>query len=317
MRLTSFAALAACVLVAETAAADLTKEESARADALFRAAQALLQAGSVSDACVKFGESYAIDPAPGALLNLGVCHDREGKTASAYRELQQLAQAMASGKSRDDRERLKFANEAIAKLEPRLTRAAFDVPPGVLVKLDGLSIDTSQAQPIDPGDHTVDLSAPGKIGKTTLFKVAPQPGTQTFKAPELEDATPPPTTMKTAEAPIAPKPAPRASPDWQRPTGYALGGAGIVALGLGVYFGLDTFSKRDARDQHCAGTVCDAEGISLHEKAQSSATISTVGFIGGAVLLGAGGYLLLTAPKAKRTARVGPTLGGLLLEGDF
>src|SRR5262249_44080689 len=101
--------------------------------------------------------------------------------------------------------------------------------------------------------------------------------------------------------------------------GFALGGAGVVALGIGIYFGLDTFSKRDARDPHCIGTVCDAEGISLHEKAQTSATISTVGFIGGAVLLGAGGYLLLTAPKAKRTAgvRATPTLGGLVVEGAF
>jgi hypothetical protein len=299
----------------------------ARADALFRAAQALLQAGNTSEACAKFAESYAIDPAPGALLNLGVCHDKEGKTASAYRELRQLAQAVSGSRNKDDRERLKFANEAIAKLEPRLTRATFDIPPGTQVKLDGVSIDASQAQPIDPGDHTVELGAPGKVGKTTLWKVLPQPGTQVFKAADLADASagaapPPPPLVQ----PLQPQPAPVARPapeqprprdDWKRPAGFALAGAGVVGLGIGVYFGLDTFSKRDARDPHCVGTVCDAEGISLHEKAQTSATISTIAFIGGAALLGAGGYLLLTAPRAKKTASVRPTLGGLLLEGAF
>jgi hypothetical protein len=316
--------LLAGIVCAGAASADPSKEDVARADALFRAAQALLQAGQVSEACAKFGESYAIDPAPGALLNLGVCHDKEGKTASAYRELKQLAQAMSNSRNRDDKERLRFANETIAKIEPRLTRAAFDVPAGTQVKLDGLMVDTSQPQPIDPGDHNVELSAPGKVGKTTLWKVLPQPGTQVFKG-DLGDATATPATpeapAKGPEPAVAPPPQqpeqPRQKADWKRPAGFALGGAGVVAIGLGIYFGLDTFSKRDQRDPHCVGTVCDAEGISLNDKAHTSATISTIAFIGGAALLGAGGYLLLTAPRAKRTAAVRPTIGGLAVEGVF
>ena len=330
-RLPTLGAACLMLLFAASAAAEPSKEDVARADALFRAAQALMQAGSVTEACAKFSESYAIDPAPGALLNLAACHEKDKKPGSAAREYEQLADLMSKGKSRDDRERLKFATDALARLEPHLTRAAFDVtalPSVYALKMDGAALppaDIAKARPIDPGDHTVEISAPGKTPRTVVWKVQPTPGTQTFKA-ELPDETtpaaapPPPVAPPVATPSLPPAPAPftTAPPQWKRPAGFALGGLGIVAVGVGAYFGLDTFSTRNARDPHCVGTFCDAEGISLNDKAHTSATISTIAFAGGFVALAAGAYLLLTSSPAQKKAsawHVTPALGGL--GGEF
>ena len=165
--------------------------------------------------------------------------------------------------------------------------------------------------------------------RTVTWKVAPQPGTQTFKAelPEEHPAVPavvPP--VAGAAPPPGPTPPPKLEPfttkpaAWQRPTGYALGGVGIVAIGLGAYFGIDTFKQRDARDPHCVGTFCDAEGVRLNDKAHTSATISTVAFAIGAAALGAGAFFVITSFGAKKSTtalRAAPTLGGGVLEGAF
>jgi hypothetical protein len=319
------AAFGLTLLLASAAAAEPSKEDMARAEALFRAAQALLQAGDVAEACAKFAQSYGLDPAPGALLNLGVCHDKEGKTATAYRELQQLVQAIGASKNRDDRERVRFATDALAKLDARLTRAAFNVsalPAGSTLKLDGTPVaDVTLVLPIDPGDHQIEITAPGRPPKSVPWTVLPQPGTQTFKADPPDAATAVPAAAPAGAKAPAPSPAKHAtrSDEWRRPAAYAWGAVGLVAIGIGSYFGIDTLNKRDARDPHCVGTVCDAAGMSLDDKAHTSATISTIAFVGGFAALGAGAYFLFTAPSGKKAAavRAAPTLGGLAVEGGF
>ncbi len=44
----------------------------------------------------------------------------------------------------------------------------------------------------------------------------------------------------------------------QRVAGAIVSVVGLAGVGVGTYFGLDTFSKKSQRDQHCNGTVCDA-----------------------------------------------------------
>lgn len=323
------------LVFARAAAAEPSKEEIARADALFRAAQALMQAGSITEACAKFGESFAIDPAPGALLNQAACHEKDHKAASAAREYEQLVLLMSKGKTKDDRERLKFASDALARLEPSLTRAEYDVsamPAGHSIKVDGAPLgpdDLGKPRPIEPGDHAIELSAPGKTTRTVVWKVLPQPGTQTFKAELVDPAAPAPGAAAPGAATPATAPAqatlPKLQPfttnppQWKRPVGFALAGVGVVGIGVGAYFGFDTFSKRSARDPHCLATFCDAEGISLNDKAHTSATISTIAFAAGFVAAGAGVYLLLTSAQAKKTAgwRAVPTASGLTVLGDF
>jgi predicted negative regulator of RcsB-dependent stress response len=56
----------------------------AAAEAAFDAARKHLDAGELDQACAKFEASQRLSPAVGTLLNLADCHERAGRTATAW-----------------------------------------------------------------------------------------------------------------------------------------------------------------------------------------------------------------------------------------
>jgi len=76
---------------AATTAPQGAARDPAAAEALFRAGRQLLQEGKLEEAFAKFEESYRLDPTAGALLNMGECRFRAGKSASAWALYQQAA----------------------------------------------------------------------------------------------------------------------------------------------------------------------------------------------------------------------------------
>lgn len=327
-RRTAAAIFAVAVSISTGAWAEPSKEDVDRADALFHAAQIAMQKGQISEACAKFAESQKLDPANGTMLNLAICHEKEGKYGSAYKELQELLGILGTSKNPDDRERARLANEHLKIVEKKLSRVTFDVsllPSDATLTLDdGKVADTAAAVIVDPGPHTVEVTAPGKKPAKKTFEVS-EPGTTTVKLDALEDVAPPPKPAA-PPPPATEKDEARAPSFWtgQRALGAGLVGVGLVGVGVGSFFGLDTFEKRDARDPHCRDTICDAEGMRLHEQATFSATISTIAFGAGAAALVVGTILFVTGgPKtadtghapALRGVAVGPR--GLVLQGAF
>src|SRR5690349_10947186 len=115
-----FALSLACVTTLATARAlaEPTAAERSLAAALFDQGRTLMGEGKVDEACVKLAESQRLDPGGGTLLNLALCHEKQGKIATAWTEFRE-ARATAKKDNRPDREAA--ADNEIAKLEPMLS----------------------------------------------------------------------------------------------------------------------------------------------------------------------------------------------------
>src|SRR6187399_1063297 len=81
----------ALLVIAGAARAQQQPASGTIAEVLFRDGQQLLAAGRISEACVKFRASQTAEPALGTLLNLAVCHEKEGRTATAWLEYAETA----------------------------------------------------------------------------------------------------------------------------------------------------------------------------------------------------------------------------------
>jgi hypothetical protein len=340
-------ALSMAVVVGLSSAAygQSSSERAASAEALFREAKALMEDGNYASACPKLAASQRLDPAVGTMLNLAICHQEVGMTASAWAEYLRAA-SMARGKGQIDRE--KFALEKAAALETRLTRLAFAVAEealiaGLEVRRDGIPVESATwatSTPVDPGTHEITATAPGKIEWRTTVDASGEGKTFTVDIPPLEDAPPevkPVAQPQPAQA-VPSGPASAMVPtsdrgvsgDTQRTAGILVGGVGLAGLAAGSIFGLSARSKWN--DTSCPGNVCPtAEQQDRAEDAQRFATVSTWTFAGGGLFLATGVVLYLTAPATPPRGevasgvpmglRVVPAAGedsnGLLVHGWF
>ena len=90
--------------------------------------------------------------------------------------------------------------------------------------------------------------------------------------------------------------------------GIGLAGAGIVALGVGVFYGLKASSKWSDQQDHCkSATDCSnhPQAISDHDGAVVYGRFSTIGVVAGAVLLAGGVVMYLVAPRSENAPKTG------------
>jgi hypothetical protein len=152
------------VLAAALLAPTPVSAQTAAGEAVSREAQRLLKAGRTHEACEKFAASQDMDPAIPTLLNLAACHEKEGRTATAFTE---FSEAMSEAGSARDTKREATARSGMSRLLRILSRVKITVAgqtPGLEVKLDGQALPASSLAtsiPLDPGEHTVEASADG------------------------------------------------------------------------------------------------------------------------------------------------------------
>ena len=308
------------VVLAWSGFADAAGKSPVLAQALFEEARHLVAAEKFDQACPKFKASYELDPAGGTLLNLADCYDHQGKVALAWTTFKDaLESARQDGKS----ERAEFASRHLASLEKRLSHLKVVVPdaarvPGLEVTVD----DTPVAEaaygvelPVDPGSHRVRASAPGKQAYERSVQVpSASPERLLIEVPTLTEANASPTPNAAQSGPTAPRAGVHETTttpsSTSRTLGFVVGGAGIVAVGVGSYFGLKAFAHWDARNSACTGG-CTSDAKTAGDDAKSAATVSTIGFAAGVVALGAGLVLILTSPSSKESAPPSAHVGKL------
>jgi hypothetical protein len=305
--------------------------DKASAEALFDDARRLLAAGKLAEACPKFAESQRLDPAIGTLLNLGDCYERSGKLASAWAAFREAA---AASRNAGDARREAEGQKRAAALEMRIPKLTVSVPPeaevaGLEVKRDGVSLGKAvwaSPTPVDPGEHVVEATAPGKQRWSKTVVVEARPTTLLVTVPRLQDAAPgapPPAAAAPATVVIPPPAGPPAAAQpiedggWgaQRYVGVAAIGVGLAGIGVGTVFGLRARAQNDDSAEHCSGNTCTAAGVALRDDALESATVSTAAFGAAAALLVGGTVLFATAPsKTSVGVSAGPRLAGLRVE---
>jgi hypothetical protein len=264
-----------------------------------------MNAGQVAEACGKFGESQRIDPKPGTLLNLALCHEKEGRTATAWAE---FTQAAVQARYARQEERMSFALRHAASLEPQLSRivVTWDEPEmGQSIRLDGAELGSGTVGtklPIDPGDHTIESMAPGKRTWQGTLHVEQGPAEQQLHIPKLIDETESATRVDPSPLPppAAPNPiptpvpvAPRPESDRPRTAAWIVSGVGLAAMATGTFFGLRAFSLKHEAQGACDGSACSHYGLELYDDVDRAATASTVAFSLGILTTGVGIYMLV------------------------
>jgi len=283
------------------------------AEALFEEGRRLLEAGRTDEACVKLAESLAQEASSGTLLNLALCHETQGHVATAWAEYRAAAR-LARNQGRADR--AEAADERALLLEPKLPRLTLNaerVVPGLTVSIDDDAVGEGAlglAVPIDPGEHRVTVGAPGHVSWTTTV-IIERGGQHTLQIPALEAEPPPPLNAPTPSAAAGGPLARAASPATASPrapardetpvstvplAGLIVGGAGVVALGVGVGFGLSSLASYDSADELCRSHFdCSDPAIAERRSAESAAWISNVALGVGLVGVGVGAYLVVTS----------------------
>lgn len=277
------------------------------ADALFDEAQSLLDRGKTSEACTKLEQSDRMDPQLGTLLHLSHCYELLGRTGSAYLGFQR---AFRLARERNDA-RADAARQHVDDLQARVPRLVISVEAADLQVLqDGESIEPARrGQPliVDPGWHVVEARRGGRVVFQRRVTLPEDAVVEMVRVVEestaVVPASPPTPPSGQTSAPRRGIDQPKGVGDTQRSLGIAVGIAGVVGLGIGGYFGLQTRDTLAKRDDVCPlKTGCTLNEIErngqLTRDAEGSALAANVGLIAGGAMLLTGVGLYLLSPRA-------------------
>jgi hypothetical protein len=264
------------VLVAVVLSTGLCRaEEPSRAETLFIEGKQLLERGRYAEACPKLVESYGVDPAVGTLLAVALCHEGEGKLATASKEFARVAAASAAAHRND---RVQVARDHVAAIEPLIPRVTLHVATsGVRLVWDGdvvAETDWNRVIPIDPGRHHIEATQLGRIRWSLPIEINAA-DTKTIEVPDLASETDHSSgTMR-----------------WL----FLGSGAGLVT-GSAFFGALALVSRNDAG-----------------ARALAWVSVGCLGVGSGAVAFGL--YLLVTRSPSRRASglRVEPSANGLVL----
>ncbi len=125
-----------------------------------------------TQACPMLARSYELVPRSSTLLNLAVCRERLGQSASAHHAYRRVLE-----QEPPESDRARLAQKRLAILAPRvpwLTLEVDEPADGTIVSLDGIVLprgEWGQPRALDPGTHVVEATAPGHLPRTKHFQL--------------------------------------------------------------------------------------------------------------------------------------------------
>jgi type II secretory pathway pseudopilin PulG len=300
---------------------------------LVKEGQALLKAtpSNPKEAAQKFYASYQLDPVTNTLAQYAIAMSMDREYAVAYeawqkvtalteREATDAKALVASARSASDKaaadkaqaafevaaNRLDNARTALADLTPKVGRVRIRFPEGrppngMVVTRKGVGdVDTSVTAEfvVKAGGDTLLYTYPN--GTTKEIQVVIAGGNvETITAPTLDDFKPARAVVdvpgSAVEEPDEPE-VPLAPSKMRLHAAYALGGTGVVMLGVAAVFEMQSRSAwSDAKSAGCTETTCpQGMAADLGDKSNSRAHLALGSAIGGVALIGAGAALYFT-----------------------
>lgn len=316
----------------------------ASARALGQEGVKLADAGNCQEAIERLTRAEKIYHAPTTLGRLGECQVQVGKVVDGTENLNKVVRetlaphAPAAFVKAQER-----AKKALAEGKLKIAKLKISVAgPADLkwvVTIDGDSIPLANLntnRPVDPGEHVVEATASGYNVARVKVTLTDGGTDSVVLTPELIPKTPdvplspvtavPPTPQPVPPAPPAPSAAryPMARPaasgtsvrssnlesspsPSHRIPAYVTLGVGVTGVALGSVFGLLATSKKSDLDSACRDHTCTPDRQHDIDTGKTFATVSTVGFVVGAVGLAAGAYLYLRSGRSHGTASLHPT----------
>jgi len=263
------------------------------AEQAFSEGRALLEAGQLAEACARFELSLRLDPdASGTLLNLGLCNQRLGKTATALAWFRRAQFRAAETSMAANENAAKAYTFNLAVLVPTVrVELTPQTPAASTVLVDGrevADVDLARLE-LDPGPHVIELRAPGRapVRRELTLRDGDRP-TVTLG----EVATPARAVLPTAYVDVD-------RGRSRRIAAYVLGGTGLALWGGSLALALAAKHEADSsehpEDWRHWTQVARFGGTSM--------------FLVGTAAIATGVYLYVKAPGIERTA-IAPAITG-------
>lgn len=311
-------ALAFVTLVTSAAHAQSTNDEML-AQSLFDEGRTLMDAGRYSEACPKLAESQRLDPGAGTLLNLAICHESEGRLATAYTELN-ASVSLAAKDGRKDRESI--ARKHLAALTPRIPHVSIHVTEevdGLEVRLDGGPVRKPAwdvVTGVDPGWHQVEAEAPGFPLYREQFLVQAQDN-RVITIPSLRHSQE--VAQPVADARVMMVPTDRSaakSTGRTHPLRIVATAVGTISLIGATVAGVGWLAARTTRDDECMPErkFCSSEGLDATSRERTYGAVALAGLGLGVVAFASLAFIPRTVDAPKAQASVSPRLGGATVD---
>lgn len=319
------AALPWMLMVAPRSAMALSDAERAGARAAAQAGEEAFKAQKWAEAVDYYQRAEAVVHSPVHLLFIGRAEASQGHLVEAREALLKVQRdTLTDASPAAFRQAHEEAGAELSKIDPRIAYVTVTVSGAasadVTVTSDGKPIPSSLLGvpiPMNPGAHQLQASLGDRRSETitvTLAEGGRQAAALTLPAagagaPSTPGGPADPGAA-TVDVGTGSSPAAGGGPNVLRLVSYGALGVGVIGLGVGTVFALQSNSKRD--DADAAFGKCGAGGCTPAEEdkingldadSDSAKTLATVGFVAGGVGIAAGVTLFfLSAEKSGGTA---------------
>jgi hypothetical protein len=299
-------------------AEEASAAETATARSLAVEGLKLAQANNCADAVPKLERAEKLYHSTVVASRLGECYVNVGRLVEGTEILRKvLREPQPADATPALTKALDRAQHALDGAKPRIAGLTVKVAPvpDMRVKIDGNAVPSALVDtevPTDPGEHSIEVTAPGflrsatRVGvgegekKSVTLTLSRDPNAAAPSAPVVAAVASgnaaPPSAAAAEPAPaatVAPDAAPARAPNRTAAyVAYGVGAAGVVAGGV---FGILTLKRYKDIHSHCPNEVCSADQKNELDSAKQLGNMSTIAFgVGGASLV-LGSVLFFTA----------------------